>query len=162
MEVMGDLAHAHDLDREEARLAAWGHDLAREMARSDLLAEAQRLAIRVGDEETLEPLLLHGPIAAAWLQAEGQGTPSVWQAISHHTTAGPHLDRLGKALFIADGVEPGRRFEGRAELLELSLKDLDKGYCHVLRQTQDYLTSRGLAIHPLMRQAWLECLDIQH
>ncbi len=155
--VMESLAQRHRLDPDAARLAGIAHDLAREMSRPDLLAEAARLGIVWGPEEEHEPLLLHGPIAARWLQEAHLGTPSIWNAIHYHTTAAPGLDSLGRALFIADGVEPGRRFEARAMLYDLSHQDLDAGYCAVIEHTLAYLRERGLAPHPDMLEALREC-----
>lgn len=157
MAVMEALADAHQLDVEQARLAGYGHDLAREMSRPTLIAEALRLGLTWGPEEGQEPLLLHGPIAAAWLEQAHVGTPSVWTAVRFHTTAAPGLDNLGQALFIADGVEPGRRYAERGALLDLALHDLNRGYCAVLRHTWVYLRERGLPPHPEMLKALQDC-----
>lgn len=155
--VMEDLSAAHGLARDDARLAGWGHDLARELSRPNLLVQAHRWQVPVGPEEAAEPVLLHGPIAAQWLKAAGQGNVSVWDAISFHTTAAAGLDDLGQALFIADGVEPGRRYPERQALMDLALRDLHTGYCAVLEHTQRYLLGRSLAIHSHMRRALAEC-----
>ena len=64
MAVMEALATVHHLNLDEARLAGWGHDLARELSRPDLLSEARRLGLTWGAEEDQEPILLHGAIAA--------------------------------------------------------------------------------------------------
>lgn len=151
--VMEMLAQAHDLNIEDARLAGFGHDLAREMARPDLLSEARTLGLSWGWQEEAEPLLLHGPVAAAWLQRCGRGNPSVWNAIRYHTTAAPGLDALGQALFVADGVEPGRQYAEREALLRLALDDLGRGYRAVLQQTCAYLERRGLSPHTAMLAA---------
>lgn len=153
MEVMEALARTHNLDIKDARLAGYGHDLAREMPRTALLAEAMRLGLSVGSEEQEEPLLLHGPIAAQWLEEDGLGNSFVWEAIQYHTTAASGLSRMAKALFVADGVEPGREYAGRDALYRLALRDLDAGYSAVLKQTQAYLNRRGLKLHPHMVQA---------
>lgn len=156
-EVMRSLAERHHLDPQDAHLAGLAHDLARELPRPDLLAEAARLGLAWGVEEEEEPVLLHGPIAAKWLEAAGVGTPSIWSAIRYHTTAAPGLDPLGRALFVADGVEPGRRYETRAMLYDLAHQDLDAGYCAVIEQTLTYLQEKGLAPHPDMMEALREC-----
>lgn len=157
MMAMEGLARAHGMDVEAARLAAFGHDLAREMSRPDLKDEATRLGLRIGAEEEHEPILLHGPIAARWLRQAHRGNPSVWQAIEFHTTGAPGLDDLGKALFIADGVEPGRQYEAREVLWHLALSDLNHGYCAVLDHTRAYLVHRGLTPHPRMLAALKDC-----
>lgn len=151
--AMETLGRAHGLDMAACRLAGWGHDLAREMSRPQLLAEAARLELTWGQDEEREPILLHGPIAAQWMRLAGQGNESVWRAIRFHTTAGPHLDDVAKALFVADGVEPGRHYPERAALWELALVDLEAGYRAVLQHTLAYLQERGLAPHPHMLEA---------
>ncbi|PSR36192.1 MAG: phosphohydrolase [Sulfobacillus thermosulfidooxidans] len=151
--LMEDLASAGGFPRDQAFLAGYAHDLARELSRAALLEEALRLGVTIGPAEQQEPVLLHGPIAAAWLQAEGIGTPSVWEAIRYHTTAAPGQDLLGQALFVADGVEPGRHYPARASIEETVRRSIPLGYQAMLEETLGYLKERGLTPHPLMVQA---------
>ncbi len=151
--VLEGLAKRHGLDEHLSRWAGFGHDLARECSRPHLLAEAKRLGVRVGPVDEEEPLLLHGPVAAAWLKAAGAGDESVWQAISLHTTAGPRMTALAKALYIADGVEPGRHYSDRQRLWERSLEDLEDGFRAVLESSVHYIRERGLTLHPDTRLA---------
>ncbi|MDA8194760.1 MAG: bis(5'-nucleosyl)-tetraphosphatase (symmetrical) YqeK [Thermaerobacter sp.] len=155
-EVMARLAERHGLDRRAAYWAAHGHDLAREMTRPGLLGEAERWGIAVDPTARQEPILLHGPVAAAWLESAGLGTPEVWDAIRYHTTGNVGLSPLGKALFVADGVEPGRRYGERAELAAYAETDLDGAYSRLLAHTAAYLRVRGLAPHPLLLAALQE------
>lgn len=152
------LAWVHGLASDLIRWAAFGHDLAREMARDALLTEATRLGLPITAQDSAEPLLLHGPVAAQWLQT-ATGNKDVAEAIRYHTTAGPGLGPLAKALFIADGVEPGRRYSERADLWRLALDNLEVGYGAVLRHTAHYLQRRGLTLHPLMVAALHEVSD---
>lgn len=55
--------------------------------------------------------LLHGPAAAARLRDEGVDDEPLLLAITSHTLGHPELDALGRALFIADYIEPGRRYD---------------------------------------------------
>lgn len=154
--VMAVLARAHRLDSEAAEWAGFGHDLARETSRPELLAEAERFQIELSDQDRDEPLLLHGPVAARWLQLAGIADPAVAEAVAHHTTAGPGIGPLARALFVADGVEPGRDYPERQALYELALTDLNRGYREVLQHTAEYLRHRGLALHPKMVAALKE------
>lgn len=63
------------------------------------------------------------------------------------------MSPLAKALFIADGVEPGRHFAARAALEQAAYASLDDAYRKVLDETMTYLTSRGLEPHPNMINA---------
>lgn len=152
-EVMARLADRHGFDRQAAYWAAHGHDLARELTRDGLLREADRWGIAVDPTARQEPILLHGPVAAAWLESAGLGTPEVWDAVRYHTTGNVGLAPLGKALFIADGVEPGRRYGERAELAAYAETNLDGAYSRLLAHTAAYLQVRGLAPHPRLLAA---------
>jgi HD superfamily phosphohydrolase YqeK len=55
--------------------------------------------------------LLHGPAAAARLREDGVDDESLLLTITWHTTGHPDLDRLGRCLYVADFIEPGRRHE---------------------------------------------------
>lgn len=156
-EVMRTLADRHHFDQDRAQFAGWAHDLAREMSRPELLEAAGRLGLPIGAAERAEPLLLHGPVAAAWVAEAGRGDEAVLEAIRYHTTGGQGLSPLAKALFIADGVEPGRQYPARPSLYQRALTQLDDGYCAVLMNTQAYLEERGLRPHPDMLSALKEC-----
>jgi predicted HD superfamily hydrolase involved in NAD metabolism len=79
-------------------------------------------ALREAPPDELRPLvpavfrhlsgkLLHGPAAAEKLRQEGVEDESMLRAITYHTIGHPELDDLGRALFIADYIEPGRKHE---------------------------------------------------
>jgi predicted HD superfamily hydrolase involved in NAD metabolism len=61
-------------------------------------------------------LLLHGPAAAVRLRREGFDDEGILNAITFHTVGHPNLDAAGRALYLADFLEPGRNFDpiGRA------------------------------------------------
>ena len=61
-------------------------------------------------------LLLHGPAAAERLRRDHMRDEGVLMAITYHTVGHPELDEAGRALYLADFLEPGRTFDpiGRA------------------------------------------------
>ncbi len=80
----------------------------------DALRDARPEEIRGLVDPPLRDLpgpLLHGPAAAARLRGEGVDDEAVLLAIAWHTVGHPDLDRLGRALYLADYLEPGRRYE---------------------------------------------------
>ena len=92
-----------------ARLAALGHDLAREWPTSRLLETAQRHAQPIDSRERRTPLLLHGRAAAVILQENySVDDPDILQAVGYHTLGHPTLAPLGQLLFCADYLEPER------------------------------------------------------
>jgi HD superfamily phosphohydrolase YqeK len=52
--------------------------------------------------------ILHGPAAAERLRAEGVADGELLLAVAHHTLGHPALGTLGRALYAADFLEPGR------------------------------------------------------
>ena len=55
--------------------------------------------------------VLHGPAAAARLRRQGGYDEGVLTAITYHTVGHPALDDAGRALYLADFLEPGRTFD---------------------------------------------------
>ena len=85
----------------------------------------------------------NGPAAAQRL--EGQADGALLQAIRYHTVGHPGLDRLGRALYLADFLEPGREFaaEWRAGLAARVPDDLDGVLVEVLgSRIQHVITAR--------------------
>jgi predicted HD superfamily hydrolase involved in NAD metabolism len=150
------LAERHGIPTDDAYRAGLAHDLARELPPDALLAEARRLHLPVGPDEERAPILLHGPVAAAWLEEAGLGHDAIWEAIRYHTTAAAGLCPLARIVFIADGTEPARDYPEAAGLRDLAFHDLEAGYRAVLRQSAAYLTARGLPLHPWMQAALAE------
>lgn len=92
-----------DDERERWRAAGWLHDALRD-------AEVHELSGCVPPEaRSFPPPLLHGPAAAELLR--GELDEELCMAIRYHTTGHPELGRLGRALYLADFLEPGRDFE---------------------------------------------------
>lgn len=101
-------------DRTRWRAAAMLHDALRD-------ADPETLRSRVPAElRALPGGMLHGPAAAARLEDEGVVDGPLLTAIRWHTMGHPDLDRLGRALYLADFTEPGRGYdpERLAELRE--------------------------------------------
>jgi HD superfamily phosphohydrolase YqeK len=112
-------------DETRWRAAAWLHDSLRD-------AEASALIEVVPAEfQDWHPSLLHGPAAAARLRHDGLKDESVLRAVTFHTVGHADLDQLGRCLYLADFLEPGRKFgaDWRATLRE----EMPRAHERVLR-----------------------------
>lgn len=121
-DLLGRWAEALHLDAPEVarwRAVGWLHDALRDAAPERLRGELP------AEFRDLPPLVLHGPAAAERLR--GDLDESALNAIRYHTLGHRSLDRLGRALYLADFLEPGREFleEWRASLRERMPHDLD-------------------------------------
>jgi HD superfamily phosphohydrolase YqeK len=102
-------ARALGSDRDEAlrwRAVGMLHDVLR-----DEEPERLRPLVPEGLRDLPGPLL-HGPAAAARLRREGVSDVEVLRAVSFHTTGHPELGVVGRMLYVADFLEPGRGFLG--------------------------------------------------
>src|SRR5690349_2529605 len=90
--------------------AVWLHDALRDADDATLARWAPDAS---GSRE-----LRHGPASAARAQAEGENDRGVLDAVRYHSVGFAGWDMVGRVLYCADYLEPGRSFarEWRAEL----------------------------------------------
>ena len=93
-----DALHVADAERARWLKAAWLHDALRDAPLPDELA--------------------HGPVAADRALREGETDRGVLDAVRYHTIGYAGWDDVGRMLYMADFLDPGREFdrEGRAAL----------------------------------------------
>ena len=146
-----ELARAHGADESAVNLAGACHDLARALPPTDLLDEAERLSLTVHPVEKQAPVLLHGPIAAAWLEADGDVQDTrVLDAVRWHTTGRIGMDNVEKVVFVADKAEPEKvRFNpALAEVRDLADESLDKAILSFFDIQMADLQGKGQPVHP--------------
>ncbi|TYZ28357.1 HD domain-containing protein [Selenomonas caprae] len=144
------LAHRFGADEERARVAGLLHDCAREYRNEDMLAEAQRRGIAIGEVERAMPLLLHAYIGARRVrEIYHVDDAMVEQAIWRHTVGGTGMTDLDKIIWFADMVEPGRNYPGVEELRRLAkTASLDDMVLEGLSQSIRFVVAKGHLIHP--------------
>jgi HD superfamily phosphohydrolase YqeK len=91
--------------------AVWLHDALRDASESELTKWAPSVK---GPVE-----LRHGPAAAARAKGEGETDRGVLDAVRFHSVGLAEWDMVGRVLYCADFLEPGRSFD-RAERAELA------------------------------------------
>jgi predicted HD superfamily hydrolase involved in NAD metabolism len=154
-----DLALAHDLDANRARLAALLHDAARETGPEGFLELADKWRLQVGDPERQSPKLLHGPVAAELARRElGIEDEEVLEAIRSHTTGRPGMGPLALVLYVADKIEPARDYPSVGRLRTLARENLYQAAKEALRRAITNNEARGKTTHPASRKTldWLE------
>ena len=123
----------------------------------DALRDAPEAELRelAGDAER-EPELLHGPAVANLLESQGERSRSLLDAIRYHTVGSPDWDRTGRALYMADFLEPGRSFarRDRAFLASQVPHDFDGVFRQVLRARLEYALREGYTLFPETVALW--------
>jgi HD superfamily phosphohydrolase YqeK len=92
-------------ERARWQAAAWLHDALRDAPSRDLRPLCPPVV------RDLPGPLLHGPAAAEKLRAEGVTDSLLLNAVAYHTVGCAEFGDVGRALYLADFLEPGRGFE---------------------------------------------------
>ncbi|MHB1298536.1 MAG: hypothetical protein ACYC0B_08420 [Gemmatimonadaceae bacterium] len=124
------------------------HDALRDAPEQELRALAGPLELPID--------VLHGPAAANRLLADGETRESVLGAVRWHTVGNANWDRTGRALYMADFLEPGRRFliADRAFLADHLPHDFDGVFRQVVRMRLEWTLREGKALFPEAVGLW--------
>jgi 2-amino-4-hydroxy-6-hydroxymethyldihydropteridine diphosphokinase len=123
----------------------------------DALRDADEAELRALAKDPLrEEELLHGPAVANLLAPSGEVSAPALLAIRYHTVGSPEWDRTGKALYMADFLEPGRSFahRDRAFLARQVPHDFDGVFRQVLRARLEYALREGYTLFPETVGLW--------
>jgi HD superfamily phosphohydrolase YqeK len=123
----------------------------------DALRDADGPTLRqlTGDNERPEGML-HGFAAANLLRADGETRTGVLDAVQWHTVGYPAWNRAGRALYMADFLEPGRKFmqADRAFLASLVPQRFDDVFRQVVRMRLEWTVREGKGLAVEMVQLW--------
>ena len=137
---------------EEAQ--AW-HDAGRY---HDALRDAPEEMLRelAGDPPNYALEMLHGPAAAEGLRRDGERRAELLDAIRFHTIGSAEWGRVGRALYMADYLDPGRKFSraDRAYLAAQAPHDFDATFRQVVRARLEWSLREGMRLYPEAVVLW--------
>jgi HD superfamily phosphohydrolase YqeK len=123
----------------------------------DALRDAPEWELReLVPDESLPLQIVHGPAAAARLERDGEKRTDVLEAIRWHTVGNGAWTRTGRALYMADFLEPGRSFAraDRAFLASHVPRDFDGVFRQVVRQRLEWSLREGNRLYPETVALW--------
>ena len=141
------LAEIYGEDKSKAEIAALCHDVAKNMSNEELrkLIDNENIILSIDEENTQE--LLHSIIAPVIARKVfGIEDEEVLNAMRWHTTGKENMTNLEKIVYLADLIEPSRKFDGIDEIREIAYKDLDLAMLKALTHTTIYLLKQGCAV----------------
>lgn len=148
-ETAAALARHWGTDPDRARLAGLVHDYARGFSSGELAALFIELNLPPDPVIEAEPKLLHAPVGAALLPADLDVTdPVVLEAVRWHTTGHAGMCLLEKVVYLADCIEPHRRYTGVTELRQAAWNSLEQALLMAVNRTIHSVLSRGMLLHP--------------
>ena len=155
------------IQRVTALLNSWAATMRLPAADARAFVDAGRLhdALRDAPEEQLRAItrdntspagLLHGPAAAILLEQDGESRADLLDAIRYHTVGSREWGRLGRALYMADFLEPGRKFarEDRRFLALQVPAAFDGVFRQVVRMRLEWTVREGNVIFPETAALW--------
>ena len=147
---------AAEMALDPAEVRAWHdagrwHDALRDAPEAELRALVQRTPFAASPVG-----VLHGPAAAALLERDGETRAGVLLAVRWHTVGNVEWDRTGRALFMADFLEPGRGFmrDDRAFLASHLPTDFDGVFRQVVRMRLEWTLREGKPLFPETALLW--------
>jgi len=123
----------------------------------DALRDAPEHTLRaLTGDDTRAAELLHGPAAAIRAAQDGERRPDVLEAVRHHTVGSTAWARTGRALYLADFLEPGRKFlvAERTRIAEQVPDDFDAAFRDGVRLRLQYSLSQGGELFPESVALW--------
>ena len=151
------LAKRNGVEKEQAALAAYLHDLAKEKPREELLQIMRDNAIMAEDAALRPAPVWHGVCAAILAKTRwGVEDQAVLDAVACHTTGRPGMTTLDKVLFLADMTSAERDWPGVEKLRKLALEDLDAAMLAGLAQTISFVEQSGKPVDPMSAAAYAD------
>ncbi|MGI6226700.1 MAG: bis(5'-nucleosyl)-tetraphosphatase (symmetrical) YqeK [Peptococcales bacterium] len=153
-ETARDLALFNQIDPFKAYLTGILHDYAKELTNQELIELGKSYNLISDEVELYEPELLHGPVGAVLIREElGINDIEILNAIRYHTTGCKEMDKLSQIIYIADYIEPNRKFPGVDCIRDTAYTDLTKGVLLGLNSTIRYLLEIEQPLHKLTIEA---------
>lgn len=156
------LAGLHGIDPLKAEQAGLLHDCAKSLPLEEMQEIARKHALPVDKAFLSNGALLHSVVGAVVAEQEyGMKDPEVLEAIRYHNTGHEGMSRLAMCVCLADSIEPLRESYPLLEKIRaLSSRSLERALLLSLESTAEYVTSRGLYLHPQTRDTirWLKSL----
>lgn len=162
MKTSISLAKKYNANVEKAELAAIFHDYAKYRPKEEMkeIISDQKMPSDLLD---FHFELWHAPVGAYLVQEEvGIEDKEILSAIYYHTTGRAGMTLIEKIVFLADYIEPGRRFPGVDEVREcVEKKNLDEAVLMALKNTIAFLMTKRASIYPDTFRAYNDLVRIK-
>ncbi len=129
------------------------HDITKALDGPLQLTLCQEYGTLLDDFSSHNPKTLHALTGSLVSERIFGENSAVNEAIRHHTTGKANMNLLEKIVYVADYMEPNRKFPGVEKLRELAFSDLDAALKLGLEMTLTQLTEQKREISPETREA---------
>ncbi len=148
-----ELAKKWDADETDAARAALLHDITKALDGPLQLRLCRAYGVELDAFSTENPKTLHALTGSLVAQRIFGENPAVVAAIRSHTTGKADMNMLEKIIYVADYMEPNRKFDGVELMRTLAFSDIDLALALGLRMTLAVLRQQGREVSPASAQA---------
>ncbi|MFA9399248.1 MAG: bis(5'-nucleosyl)-tetraphosphatase (symmetrical) YqeK [Clostridiaceae bacterium] len=143
-----NLARFYGEDEKKAEIAGLVHDCAKNLSDTEILSLLQDNNIEVDKIYLKSPFIFHG-LAGSIIARDKFGIEDkeILSAIEYHTTGKDNMSGLEKIIYLADYIEPNRKFKEVENLRELAYKDLNFALLESLNNTIKFVIEKNSILH---------------
>lgn len=143
------LAKKHGVNIRKAAIASVFHDCAKDLSGKRLTKLLPDYRRYLDNSEKKNFKLWHAPLSAAIAKKYfGIKDRDILNSIRFHTVGRANMSKLEKVIYLADLVEPTRRYKRTGYLRNLAMNSLEKAMKEALKTKILYVLSKNAEIHP--------------
>ena len=144
------LCKRYDIDASKGLVAGISHDIAREFDRAKMEEYAKKDGNPLNPWEIKYPVLLHARAGAEYIKEKwGIDDIMILEAVRYHTCGKPGMSMLAQILFVADYLEPGRKFLNKQIRKDILMLEIKKIMLYVLKGKLKDIKKKGREILPI-------------
>ena len=141
-------AEFYNVDKDECLIAGLLHDYCKNLKYNELLDECDKHGVILSEEDRMADGCIHGFLAAKVCKDKFNINDSISNAIYYHTCGRPNMTNLEKIIYMADFVEPLRRFRDKvSNIRNLCYTNIDKAVVLATEMNLEFLIKRDKFIH---------------
>lgn len=149
MEECIRLAKFYNINKKKAEIAGLLHDCAKHLNNAEVLAIIEEKGLAVDDIQINAPALHHGIVAPVIaFEQYGVTDSEILDALYWHSTGRAGMTPLEKIVFIADYIEPGRKFDNLDKARKAAYEDINLCILMLADTTIEYVLKKGDFLHP--------------
>lgn len=142
------LARCYNIDEQKAYLAGLVHDIAKEYSEEEnkQIVEKYNLSNELLQKENKKNL--HADIGFIIAKEQYKLPDEICNAIKYHTFGDVNMSLLDIIIFVADKIEPGKKYDGIEEERKLAYIDIKKSMIMCIENKIKKLTRENKYINP--------------
>ena len=143
-----NLAEIYGANKDDCLVSGILHDYCKNMTLDELFSNCEKYSVELSEEDRMADGCIHGFLASKMCKKKYNISDEVYNAIYFHTCGKPDMTILEKIIYIADFIEPLRRFRDKvSDVRKLAFTDIDSAVVMASEASVSFLTKREKFIH---------------